>query len=120
MVEKKEFRNIRAGIAFTSAKELRIAASGERHEDYEKQFHDLFFDIISGAITHGKWGVHFTQIGFLSEFVVDIYTDNIQDFTIIYNIISKNGAGDIKLQMMQPYWEFQKFLELTKQQTPDR
>lgn len=120
MEEKKEFRNIVVGIAFEAPAELRIAASGERLKDYEAEFNDWYFEDIVNKITHKNWGVQFAQIDMTNpKFVVDIFTNDNQEFTTIYNIISSKPHRDINFEMMQPYYNFQKFLELTKQQTPE-
>jgi hypothetical protein len=120
MEEKKEFRNIVAGIAFTVPAELKIAASGERLKDYEAEFNDHYFDGICSKIKHKKWGVQFAQIDLYNpKFVVDIFVDDKHEFATIYNLISSNPLKDITFEMMQPYYSFEKFLELTKQQTPE-
>jgi hypothetical protein len=119
MSNKESFRNIKVGIAINAPAELKLSVNGERLQDYEAQFYALFFDIIEGFITHKKRGVWFKQIDeSIPRFVVDIYVDSKDDFAIIYGLISKHGAGDIKLEMMRPYWGFQSFLDDTGQQTP--
>lgn len=109
-----DVKNIKAGIAIATQDELKLSVNGERLFDYENQFNDLFFDLIISSVRHQNWGVWFKQIDEgIPKFIVDIYTDDIKDFEIIHKVIHQNGAGDIKLEIMRPYWNFQHFLEET-------
>jgi len=109
-----DIKNIKAGIAIATQNELKLSVNGERLEDYENQFNALFFEIINASVGHDQWGVWFKQIDeSIPKFIVDIYTNDIKDFNLIYKIIDENGAGDIKLEMMPKYWDFQSFKEQT-------
>jgi hypothetical protein len=109
-----DIKNIKAGIAIASPNELKLSVIGERLKDYENQFNDLFLQIINASVGHDQWGVWFKQVDeSIPKFIVDIYTNDINDFKLIYKIISQTRAGDIKLEMMEPRWNFQQFLEET-------
>lgn len=118
-MSKRKFKHIIAGIAFSAPSELRIAASGERLDDYEKEFNDLYFDKIKSAISHDKWGVQFAQIDMNNpRFVVDIFVNDPHEFNVIYSIINENPHRAISYEMMAQYWGFEKFMDVSGEQTP--
>ena len=67
-------KNIKAGIAIENPAELQMSVIGEKLNDYEKHFNDLYYDKIMAAINHNNWGIWFKQIDeFKPKFIVDTY-----------------------------------------------
>lgn len=120
MEEKKAFKNIVAGIVIVNPSELKIAVNGERLGDYEAEFTDWYYDRINDFLRHKRWGVFFKQFNEESHsFIVDIFTENNNDYAAVYNIIYMNKHREIKLDLMPPYWNFLQYLEQTGQQFPE-
>lgn len=120
MSNKKVFKHIRVGIAIVNSSELRLAVNGERLGDYENEFDDWYCERLKQVMNHKQWGVMFKQSDeHTPEFEVDIYTNDVNDFASIHNLISSEPHRAIKFRFNAPYWGFEKFLEMTGQQFPD-
>ncbi|HTQ66049.1 MAG TPA: hypothetical protein VMI12_14720, partial [Puia sp.] len=105
------------GIRIERPEELKLSVNGERLNDYEMFFNDLYFDPISKAVGHDKWGVWFKQIDeFKPKFIIDIYPvdlKNLHDYLLIRNIIEINPPRDMEIEIMAPYWDFERFVTET-------
>lgn len=111
----EKIKNIKAGIAIQNNAELKLSVNGERLNDYEKFFNELYFDIIQTSLDHSNWGVWFKQIDeYAPKFIVDIYVDQQNDYLMIYRII-KDSPPPMKFELMDHYWNFQYFLNETHQ-----
>ena len=105
-------KNIKAGIVIHHEKELLLSVNGERLNDYEFVFNHMYYERISQAIGHDKWGVWFKQqeeVG--PSFIVDIYTNSTDDYRRIARVILGNLPDDMKFRVMQPYWNFDYFMQ---------
>jgi hypothetical protein len=111
MEEKK--RNIIASIVIVNPAELQMSVNGERLNDYEAYFNDIYYDHIQENMKHENWGVWFKQDNeAIPSFIVDIFTDSQDDYVLIRNVIEYyNKDNDPKLTIMSPYWNYQKFVE---------
>lgn len=110
-------KNIKAGIFIGDPKELKLAANGERLYDYEKEFHSRFYNLIQSSLDHNNWGVWFKQFSEEnSDFIVDIYTDNREDYIWIANTITSNiPTNYISLKIMPPEWGFATYIQAQDQ-----
>jgi hypothetical protein len=114
-------RNIVASIYIESPKELQLSVNGERLKDYEFVFNAMYYEKISAAVGHDKWGVWFKQISeLIPRFVVDIFPEKPNDYAIIYNVIRANMPTDsMEFELMAPYWDYSRFIEeTTDKQSP--
>lgn len=104
-------KNIKASGIIQSPVYLSKLANGKSVENYEQYFHLQYFKRIQSALGHNSWGVWFRQIEELSPiFLIDIYTENHRDASIITGIILEKRSVEIEFDIIPRYWGFQQYL----------
>jgi len=109
--------HIKASALIVKEDEMQMTVNGERLDEYETYFNDIFYNHIQELIRHTNWGVWFQQDNEAKpHFIVDIYVDTESDYLSIKRVIEfYNKANDPQLTINAPFWNFEKFSELTQQ-----
>ena len=103
--------NIQVGIKIENLQELQMSVIGDRINDYTLHFKFLFQDEINKQLNHNNWGVYFSQDDDVKpHFMIDIYTNNNQEYFLIKQIIELKISHDIGFTIMGRYWDFTNFL----------
>jgi len=108
---EEKIKNIKASVIIEKQSELQYSVIGERIEDYEKYFNDVFYKNIQDNVKHSNWGVWFQQSDESKpSFIVDIYVDDQNDYILIRRVIEYFKQSDPELIVMPPNWDYQKFV----------
>jgi len=109
--------HIKASALIVKEGELRAIVNGEKLDEYEIYFNDIFYTHIQELIRHANWGIWFQQDNESKpHFIVDIYVDTESDYLSIKRVIEfYNKTNGPELTINAPCWNFEKFIELTGQ-----